>query len=103
MAIETITVEERYGDMSGKSPDEIPDDGPFFAILAVCLSLTMWCYEDGAVASFLSKAWSGFPTLLTALQLIAGIMMMIPLMFSLVMMLVVIGSWVKASKASVKT
>mmetsp|Transcript_2155 Transcript_2155/g.4298 ORF Transcript_2155/g.4298 Transcript_2155/m.4298 type:complete len:109 (-) Transcript_2155:267-593(-) len=71
----------------------LPDDGPTFALLAILLSVAMWAYEGGwvnltrsilakkifdiwasvkQVAGALGKAWSGFPTLLTALQLGAG-------------------------------
>jgi len=50
------------------------------------------------VASALGKAWSGFPTLLTAIQLGAGLAMMLPVIFSMATMLVVVCAWVSTER-----
>jgi len=86
-AVETMTQEEYYAmgkvcqllrfpklqcDQRSTQDKPLPDDGPTFALLAILLSVAMWAYEGGWVAGALGKAWSGFPTLLTALQLGAG-------------------------------
>mmetsp|Transcript_7805 Transcript_7805/g.15243 ORF Transcript_7805/g.15243 Transcript_7805/m.15243 type:complete len:103 (+) Transcript_7805:170-478(+) len=95
MAVETMTQEEYYA-MGKDKP--LPDDGPTFALLAILLSVAMWAYEGGWVAGALGKAWSGFPTLLTALQLGAGLAMMLPVIFSMTTMLVVVCAWVSTER-----
>mmetsp|Transcript_14164 Transcript_14164/g.22580 ORF Transcript_14164/g.22580 Transcript_14164/m.22580 type:complete len:113 (+) Transcript_14164:255-593(+) len=96
-AIETITQEEYYQSW-GKAKEVNNDDGVTFTILAVCLSIGMWAYEGGWVALVLSKLWSGFPTLLTVAQLLAGFTMLVPIIFSMTMMLTIVGIWAMRQK-----
>ncbi|GAB5361618.1 hypothetical protein AAMO2058_000728000 [Amorphochlora amoebiformis] len=97
MAIETITQEENFARMQGKEVP-MPDDGPTFAMLAFILSIAMWAYEGGWVAAVLSKGWTGFPTLLTVIQLVVGITMMVPIVFSMLTMIVITYSWIKTDR-----
>eukprot|EP00471_Norrisiella_sphaerica_P005924 CAMPEP_0184485590 /NCGR_PEP_ID=MMETSP0113_2-20130426/7174_1 /TAXON_ID=91329 /ORGANISM="Norrisiella sphaerica, Strain BC52" /LENGTH=104 /DNA_ID=CAMNT_0026867099 /DNA_START=70 /DNA_END=384 /DNA_ORIENTATION=+ len=97
MAIETFTQEEYYENMGKTGTDMVEDDGITFAILAICLSIGMWAYEGGWVASFLSSIWSGFPTMLNLLQIAAGTALVLPILFSMTMMIIVIASWVKTT------
>merc|ERR550514_152288 len=101
MAVEVCTYEEMARGQTGDKA-KIPDDGPWFAVLAIALTLVMGAYEGGWVASGLAKIWSGFPAILTMAQIVAGLVMMVPILFSFVMMIYITSSWYKmATRTSI--
>mmetsp|Transcript_6559 Transcript_6559/g.10081 ORF Transcript_6559/g.10081 Transcript_6559/m.10081 type:complete len:103 (-) Transcript_6559:197-505(-) len=101
MAVETIIEEQFAVDHAAKGKDP-KDDGPAFALLAICLSIAMWAYEGGWVAGALAKAWSGFPTLLTVVQLSLGLVIATPVICSMGMMLLIVATWLRVDQRAIR-